>query len=502
MGPLILARALGGEVPYAVKIHGSALEYTVKPHPRFMPFAPRGSAARAACSSARATPRRACGRRWPSRSWRRARGSARPASTSAFAPREPAAAAAGLAALAERLGARRRRRPAGSLVRPRPGRGGRRARARSIRARPDRGLRRQADRLQGRRAAARGVAARARARARRPAAGRRLRAFRDGLEELAGALARGRPRRRAAPLRARGRAGAARSSRRSSTRSTPSAAPHRRRATAGDGALGGPARARGAHRRAARRARPSRCRARSPRRSAWSPPRPPPAGRSRSSPATPGMAEVARALAEAVPREARPWLTFEVGPGAVEELAARPRRLARRRRRKCARATREAIVERRPRALLVGRRRAHRDRRRAQGELDGLPPPVAAACPPGIARDASPAVACRRMREDGSVSRSPRSRDRRGRSALAGLRPATTATTSSPARSCSSQKCGCVPHARARRRHRASSGPNLDEAFQQADRTASAARPSRAWSTGRSCIPNRNAQIDPQTGKP
>ncbi len=35
MGPAILARALAGSgVPYAVKIHGSALEYTVKPEPR------------------------------------------------------------------------------------------------------------------------------------------------------------------------------------------------------------------------------------------------------------------------------------------------------------------------------------------------------------------------------------------------------------------------------------------------------------------------------------
>lgn len=34
MGPLILARALAGSgVPYAVKVHGSALEYTVKPNP-------------------------------------------------------------------------------------------------------------------------------------------------------------------------------------------------------------------------------------------------------------------------------------------------------------------------------------------------------------------------------------------------------------------------------------------------------------------------------------
>jgi glycosyltransferase involved in cell wall biosynthesis len=45
MGPAILARALAGTgVPYAVKIHGSALEYTVKPHPRFLPYAREGLA--------------------------------------------------------------------------------------------------------------------------------------------------------------------------------------------------------------------------------------------------------------------------------------------------------------------------------------------------------------------------------------------------------------------------------------------------------------------------
>jgi glycosyltransferase involved in cell wall biosynthesis len=44
MGPVILARALQ-DVPYAVKIHGSALEYTVKPHyPRFAPYAREGLA--------------------------------------------------------------------------------------------------------------------------------------------------------------------------------------------------------------------------------------------------------------------------------------------------------------------------------------------------------------------------------------------------------------------------------------------------------------------------
>ncbi len=45
MGPVILARALKGEVPYAVKVHGSALEYTVKPHPeRFLDCAREGLA--------------------------------------------------------------------------------------------------------------------------------------------------------------------------------------------------------------------------------------------------------------------------------------------------------------------------------------------------------------------------------------------------------------------------------------------------------------------------
>jgi glycosyltransferase involved in cell wall biosynthesis len=40
MGPAILARADVG--PFAAKIHGSALEYTVKPHPRFLPYAREG----------------------------------------------------------------------------------------------------------------------------------------------------------------------------------------------------------------------------------------------------------------------------------------------------------------------------------------------------------------------------------------------------------------------------------------------------------------------------
>jgi glycosyltransferase involved in cell wall biosynthesis len=45
MGPVILARGLEGRVPYAVKVHGSALEYTVRPNrERFLPYAHEGLA--------------------------------------------------------------------------------------------------------------------------------------------------------------------------------------------------------------------------------------------------------------------------------------------------------------------------------------------------------------------------------------------------------------------------------------------------------------------------
>lgn len=46
MGPAILARA--GVAPFAAKVHGSALEYTVKPHPRFVRYAEQGARAAAA----------------------------------------------------------------------------------------------------------------------------------------------------------------------------------------------------------------------------------------------------------------------------------------------------------------------------------------------------------------------------------------------------------------------------------------------------------------------
>lgn len=104
MGPLILSRALG-PVPYAVKIHGSALEYTVAPQPeRFLDAARRGIAgARGVLVGSRHTAERL---------WDTLQEPDLPARTrlgppgvdvGRFAPREPAAAQAGLRELADTL---------------------------------------------------------------------------------------------------------------------------------------------------------------------------------------------------------------------------------------------------------------------------------------------------------------------------------------------------------------------------------------------------------------
>lgn len=105
MGPLVLARGLEGlEVPYAVKVHGSALEYTVKPHPRFMPHAREGLAgARGVLVGSRHTAESL----WEAMDDRdlpaRTRLGPPGVDVEEFTPREPAAARAGLQALAERL---------------------------------------------------------------------------------------------------------------------------------------------------------------------------------------------------------------------------------------------------------------------------------------------------------------------------------------------------------------------------------------------------------------
>ena len=107
MGPVVLARALRGRVPYSVKIHGSALEYTVKPDPaRFLAPAREGLAGAAGVL---------VGSRHTAESlWRALADPQLPARTrlgppgvdvARFAPREPDQAAAGVRALAARLSA-------------------------------------------------------------------------------------------------------------------------------------------------------------------------------------------------------------------------------------------------------------------------------------------------------------------------------------------------------------------------------------------------------------
>lgn len=105
MGPLILARALAGKVPYAVKIHGSALEYTVKPDPeRFLAPAREGIAgARTILVGSHHT---------AASLWRALDDPSLPGRTrlgppgvdvALFAPREPSRAREGLVALISRL---------------------------------------------------------------------------------------------------------------------------------------------------------------------------------------------------------------------------------------------------------------------------------------------------------------------------------------------------------------------------------------------------------------
>jgi glycosyltransferase involved in cell wall biosynthesis len=104
MGPLILARALAGTVPYAVKIHGSALEYTVKPHPRFLPAALEGLAgAGGVLVGSRHTGESLWAALDEPGLEERTRLGPPGVDVERFGPREPAAAAAGLERLRARL---------------------------------------------------------------------------------------------------------------------------------------------------------------------------------------------------------------------------------------------------------------------------------------------------------------------------------------------------------------------------------------------------------------
>ncbi|MDO8187519.1 glycosyltransferase [Conexibacter sp. JD483] len=104
MGPLILSRALP-RVPYAVKIHGSALEYTVAPHPeRFLAAARRGvSGARGVLVGSRHTAERLWDTLQEPDLPPRTRLGPPGVDVGSFAPREPLAARAGLRELVDRI---------------------------------------------------------------------------------------------------------------------------------------------------------------------------------------------------------------------------------------------------------------------------------------------------------------------------------------------------------------------------------------------------------------
>jgi glycosyltransferase involved in cell wall biosynthesis len=105
MGPVILARGLRGGVPYAVKVHGSALEYTVKPQPeRFLELAREGLAgARAVLVGSRHTATSLWEAIGEKDLPRRTRLGPPGVDVERFAPRSPEAAAQGVRALAARL---------------------------------------------------------------------------------------------------------------------------------------------------------------------------------------------------------------------------------------------------------------------------------------------------------------------------------------------------------------------------------------------------------------
>jgi glycosyltransferase involved in cell wall biosynthesis len=106
MGPVILARALAATgVPYAVKVHGSALEYVVKPHPRFLPYARAGIAgARGVLVGSRHTAESLWAALDEPSLPDRTRLGPPGVDVARFAPRDPAASRAGIEALRDRLG--------------------------------------------------------------------------------------------------------------------------------------------------------------------------------------------------------------------------------------------------------------------------------------------------------------------------------------------------------------------------------------------------------------
>ncbi|MDQ4041223.1 MAG: glycosyltransferase family 4 protein [Actinomycetota bacterium] len=108
MGPAIVRRGLAGAAPYAVKVHGSALEYTVKPHPdRFLPYAREGvEGASAVLVGSRHTAQSLWAALDDPRLPARTRLGPPGVDVETFRPRPPDEAAKGVHELADRLAAR------------------------------------------------------------------------------------------------------------------------------------------------------------------------------------------------------------------------------------------------------------------------------------------------------------------------------------------------------------------------------------------------------------
>lgn len=104
MGPYILAEALGGEIAFATKIHGSAMEYIVRPHPRFLPFAREGvEASRSVLVGSRHIAERTWDTLRITGLEQRIFLGPPGVDTNAFRPRKPGVGRAGLAELGERV---------------------------------------------------------------------------------------------------------------------------------------------------------------------------------------------------------------------------------------------------------------------------------------------------------------------------------------------------------------------------------------------------------------
>ena len=342
MGPAIVARGLGGDAPYAVKVHGSALEYVVKRDPaRFLPWAREGLAgARGVLVGSRHTGESLFAAMQDDGLPERTRLGPPGVDVDEFRPRDDAAA--GVEALIERLAASEDDAGEGAF-----------ARDASAAASALRRLDLVHDRhvcFIGKLIVSKGIDLLLAAWPLVPEA--RLvvigfGGFRDGLVAPAGRAGRRRPRGACARSRRPGASSRAARERRCATcwpsSRPPTTSTGPRRATCASAWCSPGAWSTTSWRRCWPAARRSSSRAPSPRPTGWWPPRRRPAACCPSRPGTPGAAEVSAMLAAAVPAAGARLAVVRIDDGAVRAIAERVTRLAAGAGR-AARATRAALV--------------------------------------------------------------------------------------------------------------------------------------------------------------